>query len=173
MIIRGVAYLGSRNSLSYNFELGKENQIIIPKKFATGSSVRIIDPKGNEFLRQSVILPSGTIVDFSDMDLPGVYQILNSNEVVVCLIALNLQHSESDLTKVVPKDILNKIERTINTKSSKNTKIDFISDKDDIIQQIARIRSGTELWRLFILLALLLSVAEMVVRRSAVAEQPQ
>ncbi|MDR0927706.1 MAG: BatA domain-containing protein [Ignavibacteria bacterium] len=162
IIIRSVAYLGSHPELSYNFEIGKNTQVMIQKKYSTGGNFRIIDPNGNEFLRQAAMLPSGAVLDFDDMNLPGVYTIYNSNNVVVGLISLNLQASESDFTIFTTDELTDKIKERI----SDNTKITIIDKLDDVADSIARTRTGTELWRLFILLALLLAIAEMLVQKN-------
>ena len=166
IVIRSIAYLGSHPELSYNFEIGRNSTIQILKKYATSNNFKIIDPNGNEFLRQAVILPSGAMLDFSDMNLPGLYTVYNSNNVVVALVALNLQGSESDFTKYTDAQLLEKLRERFEDK----TKIELINSDDNIKKRIEYTRSGTELWRLFILLALLLAIAEMLVRRDSTKE---
>lgn len=124
-----------------------------------------MDPNGNEFLRQAALLPSGAVLDFADMNLPGVYTIYNSNNVVVALVALNLQSSESDFTKFTNNELINKLKQRIDTEKSK-TRISIINSADDIVDNINRIRTGTELWRLFVLLAILLAITEMLIQKN-------
>jgi hypothetical protein len=162
IIIRSVAYLGSHPELSYNFELGKNTQVIIQKKYATGGNFKIIDPNGNEFLRQAALLPSGVVLSFDDMNLPGVYTIYNSNNIVVALVSLNLQSSESDFAKFTNKELQEKLNQRFDNKAQ----INIISKTDEIAESIIRARTGTELWRFFILFALLLAVAEMLVQKN-------
>jgi hypothetical protein len=140
-----VAYLGSHPELSYNFEIGKNTNILIQKKYATSGNFRIIDPTGNEFLRQAALLPSGAVLDFYDMNLPGVYKIFNSNNAIVALVALNLQSSESDFTKFTNAELLTKLKQRIDTESKNNIRITIINPDDDIIDNINRVRTGTEL----------------------------
>ena len=162
IIIRSVAYLGSHPELSYNFEIGKNSTIQILKKYATSGNFRIIDPSGNEFLRQAVMLPSGAMLDFSDMNLPGLYTIYNSNNVVVALVALNLQDSESDFVKFTDKQLLEKLQERFD----ENPRIEMLNSNDNISKRIEYTRAGTELWRLFVLLALLFAITEMLIQRN-------
>jgi hypothetical protein len=167
IMIRSVAYLGSHPELSYNFEMGKDATIQILKKYATSGNFRIVDPNGNEFLRQSVLLPSGAILDFNDMNLPGLYTIYNSNNVVVALMALNLQSSESDFTKFNKEQLLEKLMQQF----AGEPKIELIENGEDVSERIERTRAGTELWRLFVLLALLLAISEMLVQRNSIKDE--
>ena len=162
IIIRSVAYLGSHPELSYNFEIGKNSTIQILKKYATSGNFKIIDPNGNEFLRQAAMLPSGAMLDFSDMNLPGLYTIYNSNNAVVALVALNLQGSESDFTKFTDNQLLEKLQERFEGKS----RIELLNTNDNISKRIEYTRAGTELWRLFVLIALLLAIAEMLIQRN-------
>jgi len=162
IIIRAVAYLGSHPELSYNFELGKSTQIMIQKKHSTGGNFRIIDPAGNEFLRQAALLPSGAVLSFDDMNMPGVYTIFNSNNIVVALVSLNLQSSESDFTRFTNSELQEKL----NERFAEKARINIITETHEITKSILRARTGTELWRFFILLALLLAAAEMLVQKN-------
>lgn len=167
IVVRSIAYLGSYPELSYNFELGKSTQVMIPKKHATGGNFRIIDPNGNEFLRQAALLPSGALISLEDMNMPGVYAIYNSNNVVVALVAFNLQSSESDFTRFTVEELRDKIHQRFNEKIN----VTVIDQIDNVKENIARTRTGTELWRFFIILALLLATAEMIVQRNFKNEQ--
>lgn len=169
ILTRSVAFLGSHPELSYNFELGNSVNIMIQKKYATGDNFRVIDPSGNEFLRQAVLLPSGAMLDFNDMNLPGLYTIYNSNNVAVALVALNLQKSESDFTRYNQAELLEKLEQRIDRGAS-NAEVSVLSSADNISSNIKRIRTGTELWRPLVLLALLLAVVEIFAQRSAKVE---
>lgn len=161
--------MGSHPELSYNFELGNSVSVMIQKKYATSNNFRVIDPSGNEFLRQAVLLPSGAMLDFNDMNLPGLYTIYNSNDVAVALVALNLQKSESDFTQYSEAELLEKLNQRIDKEAS-NADVSVLSSADNISNNINRIRTGTELWRPLVLLALLLAVVEIIVQRSTKAE---
>jgi len=104
-----------------------------------------MDPNGNEFLRQAAILPSGAVLDFADMNMPGVYSVFNSNNAIVALVALNLQASESNFNKYTNEELLDKMKQRIDTDSKNNTRIEILSSTDDAIYNINRIRTGTEL----------------------------
>jgi len=163
VIIRSIAYLASRPELSYNFEIGAGNeQIIIPKKFCTGGNFRIVDPNKNEFLRQAAMLPTGAVLSFEDMYLPGVYTIYNSNNTIVSLVSLNLKNSESNLKKLPEKQLID----SLNLRFKNPSTITFIKDLDNIFSSVSKTRTGTELWRFCLILAVLLAVAEMLVQRN-------
>lgn len=162
IVIRSIAYLASRPELSYNFEIGENNQIIIPKKYCSSSNFKIIDPSGNEFLRQVAMLPAGGILQLNDMRQAGVYKIYNSNNMIVALVALNLQASESNFDKIDKKDIKD----SLNTRFENNASINFIEETNYIATDIKKIRTGTELWRLCLILALCCAIAELIVQRN-------
>ncbi|MBQ6268989.1 MAG: BatA domain-containing protein [Bacteroidetes bacterium] len=162
IITRSISYLSSHSTLSYNFELGDNCQIMIPKKDCIGENVRIVDPNGNEFLRQIAILPSGGILQLNDINQVGVYSIYNSNNKLIALVACNLSCSESDFSKINSSQIQDSLETRFIDASS----INFITELDNITNNINRIRTGTELWRLCLLLALICAIAEMLIQKN-------
>lgn len=162
IVVRSLAYLSATQNDVNEFELGTPVQITIPKKLATSDNFKIVDPNGNEFLRQAAILPSNAILQLSDMNMPGVYAIYNGNEQIVMLVSLNLNKTESNFTQI-PQDSL---KSTVSKRFSEIGELEFITDTDDIASAISHATTGTELWRLFVLIALLCAITEMLVQKN-------
>jgi hypothetical protein len=146
--------------LSINIKVGESLIYKIPNRFSNSANFKITDPNGNEFFNNAVNLPQGQVLSLEKMNIPGIYTIFDEKGEYVAQIAANLDESESQLTGL-DKDKLSNIldERII------ETPISIIDNVQDLSAGITRVRTGTELWQIFILLALLCAISEMIVAR--------
>lgn len=159
LIYRSILYLSSTEDLSMNVNIGNSVIYKLPSK-ENGINFIIIDPNGNESFYQAVQLPQGNSLNIDKLRIPGVYTILNENKNYVAQISANLHPSESNFT--LPS--LDIIEKELKSRFGDLPHF-YISSLDDIRSVIKRARIGTELWQLFLVLALLAALAEMIVQR--------
>lgn len=161
IIYRSVLYLSMLPELSKDFTIGDNVQIIIPEKFAKGTNFKIIDPKNNESFAYAPLMPSGLILTLKDLEYPGNYVIYDANNKPIAIASGNIAKEESNL-----KPIINdKVSSLLFKKYGEKVRIAFIDDFTSLRKKIEKVRSGSELWQIFIILALLTALTELIVQR--------
>lgn len=165
LVYRSILYLTSSEDLSTNIKTGESFLYRIPTRFSNSNNFRINDPNGNDFFVNAVNLPQGNVLSLEKMVVPGIYTIYDESNNYVAQIAVNNDETESELANL-SSDNLEKIisERII------NANLNIVENIQDLAGGISRIRTGTELWQIFIFLALLAAIAEMIVQRVTKAE---
>ncbi|MBI5324636.1 MAG: BatA domain-containing protein [Ignavibacteriae bacterium] len=166
MIYRSTFYLSGREGIGISSVVGNSVMLSLPKLFSTSGNYKIIDPNVNEFYQQAAVLPNGTVLSLGNLNILGNYIVYSQQGKAVSIISVNPLPSESYL-KPVSND---EIEKNIESQVSKNTHIRFIDDSRNIAQSVQRARTGTELWQLFVILAILCAIAEMIVARNSKKE---
>lgn len=167
-IYRSVLYLSSLPELSFNASVGQNLQVQIPEKYATSSNFTIIDPNGNQQILYAPNLPSGITLNISGLDFPGNYLIQNSNKQPVGILSVNISNLESNLNTKKFEDI----NALLKDKFKKKITVANIEEIDALNKQIQRVRTGSELWQIFLVMALITALTEMVIQR-ATKEQTQ
>ena len=162
LIYRSVLYLSSLPELAYSVPIGSSLQFQIPEKFATGSDYKLIDPLGNEQILYAPNLPSGVTINLPSIELPGNYVVLNNENNPVGIVSANINPKESRLNFLEPKII----EEIIKSKFKKKITVAFINDMTSLNKQIQKVRTGSELWQIFLIMALLMALTEMVIGRA-------
>lgn len=162
MIYRSVLYLASLPELSHNVSIGSSFQLQIPEKFATSSNYKMIDPLGNEQILYAPNLPSGITINIPMVELPGNYLILNNEDKPVGVVSANINPKESVMNLLENKIIA----EILKAKFKKKITVAFIEDMAGLNKQIHKVRTGSELWQVFLILALLSALTEMVVQRA-------
>ncbi len=163
LVYRGITYLTATESSSLMATIGNPISVNIPKKYKNIDNLKIIDPKGKEFFKQPAILPSVALLELEDLDLPGVYNIYNTNNKIVSQVSANLLNTESILTPLTKSELTTYLKM----KSVIDIDPEIIDDFSKVNNSIKRSRSGTELWQLFLIMALVCAVAEMIVQKAS------
>lgn len=160
LIIRSIFY-SSGNMLNDNYTVGKNNVIntlsFIKIKSLTNSKNQTIDysvPSGSSYLA----FPYSS---FSSN--PGVFTFKDSAKSGKFDFALNFNSKESNLSKEDVKEIENYF-----NKSFKNVKL--INDISSIKQSIKETKSGVELWKYFLILALVFIAAEIILSKKLIQD---
>jgi hypothetical protein len=161
IIYRSILYLSMLPELSKDVVIGQNAQIIIPERFAKGSNFKVVDPKGNEFYLYAPYLPSGVIISLKDFILPGNYIIYNASNEPVAIVSANLSKFESNLQPIEN----DKISSLLQKKFGSSVNVSFIDDFTSLNKRIEKVRTGSELWQILIILALITAIAELVVQR--------
>ncbi len=163
LLYRSVFYLSSTESLGLSAEIADGQVAVIPKKYSSNPNFKIIDPAGNEIMQQLPILPTGAVLPTADWREPGVYAVYNSQNKLVSMAAMNLPKSES----YAPIKEKEELEKQLLARMDKDIKLDVISDTENLRDSIKRSRMGTELWQIFLVLAILCAAAEMIVQKAS------
>ncbi len=162
LLYRSILYLSSKENLGVSHTIGKPLMIPVSAKLS-GNNVKIVDPNNNESFRHTVQLPSGTIIPMENLFIPGVYSIYSQNGKSISALSLNTDPSESNVKSMSDKEISDFFKSKINS----NTNFEILDYTKNLIQNLERARTGTELWQLFVILAILCMIAEMLIARAS------
>ncbi len=161
---RSVTYLTTDESLNGNQILS--NSLIISKKNINDGNVKIIDPLNNEIFKQVAIMPSNVILNTENFTSPGVYKIYNLQGKLIALYSYNINRNESDLNLIEKEKLIKQIKS--NSNIDKN--IHYIDDLNNLKSSIYEAKIGTELWKIFVLFAILFALIEMYVAKISKSE---
>lgn len=163
LVYRSVFYMSSTRSLGKMFEIGSNQSVTIAKKYSSSSKFKIIDPSGNEIATELPLLPAGAVLSTADWLEPGVYVLRNSDNQIAETVALNISKYES---QAAGKD-KTVLENHINSRFVSPIDIQFLDNTNNLSKDLNRARIGTELWQLFVLLAIMCAFAEMIVEKAS------
>ncbi|MGE5437249.1 MAG: BatA domain-containing protein [Syntrophothermus sp.] len=151
-----VYYLAFKNNV--DDEIFPGDKINLTNYFKTASGLKINAPQGNEiFVNKDDSLYNSGLTPVQ----PGVYH-LSSGDKEIDHFAVNTDPAESDLSFLSIAEI-EKYFKTINFKG-KLINVDVDKNPVDIVMQS---RFGTELWKYFLILALIIMAVEMLVAKNA------
>jgi hypothetical protein len=158
LVYKSVYYLSVRNRTSSVFTAG--DGIMMNPELKTLAKVKIIRPdnqeitiSGNDLTTRQLLLPAETSV-------AGNYRVV-SNEKLMEIISVNpdpLESSADYLNEKVFSDYLDEIKF-----KGKLVKIDA---DENSVQKVLQARFGSELWKYFILTALVIALIEMLIARN-------
>lgn len=159
LINKSVTYLAAKEREQNNFLAGEEVNINLKNKNV--SQIKIIKPdKSEEFINLSEN-QGRDYLTYSNTNVAGSYKFYSGGNLIED-ISINTDPTESRIdysTESEFKDYLKEIK----------FKGDFVSiDKEsNITEKILQARFGSELWRYFVLVAILLALIEMTIARNA------
>ncbi|MBN8569062.1 MAG: BatA and WFA domain-containing protein [Ignavibacteria bacterium] len=159
LIVRSIFYSqGNVNQTSYT--IGKNNVISLNRSFRAGSA---INPLKNKITYSSSISSSYIALPYSGFSsVPGIYSFTDSLNAKYSF-AINFNSGESNLAKEGVKEIEENFKN-----SFKNVKI--INDISQVKDSIKEAKYGIELWKYFLILALIFIAAELVLSRKIMRE---
>lgn len=161
MIARSAGYLASREAVGVDVMVGDPINIRLPRKFSGAGSVVINDGNGMSSSRSTAMFPSGRIVSIDPPAVPGVLGILSQTGSPISTLAVNSPRGESILDRLSIREVTSVLESSL----PPATPVIPIDDSRNIVESVAQARVGSELWKPFIILALLLALAELLVAR--------
>lgn len=163
---RAVAYLSASESFGDDISVGQTINLSLPKKFASGGNFKILDPNGVESFRQAAVLPGGAVLSLESLHQPGVYVLETNEGKIVKTLAVNPPASESIITQFTNDEL----KQTLARRAPDSRQAEVIDNARNLSTMVARVRVGTELWKLFVVLAILCALAEMFVARNSQKE---
>jgi hypothetical protein len=93
--------------------------------------------------------------------MPGVYAIKSKENESLTAMTVNIPGDEGHLKYGSESELLSVMKKRMNAPSMVN----ILDQSGRIGDSVAKARIGTELWRFFLILALIFAIAEMVLAR--------
>ncbi|MEJ5263301.1 MAG: BatA and WFA domain-containing protein [Ignavibacterium sp.] len=157
LLVKSLFYLSQKDNQQENLIAG--NPITIDLNRINSSQLKIVKPDSlSEII--NVDLGSQRFFEFKNTNLAGFYKIYSDNQ-LVDNIAVNFDKSESNPVYADENDF-NKYLELLNFKG----KLININKDINPIEAINQARFGSELWRIFLLIAILLAILEMTIARN-------
>lgn len=163
---RAVSYLSAAEYTGTSVEVGEPVYVALSGKYAAGGSFTVLDPQNTESFRQATVLPSGTVLSMDALHQPGVYIVRTAEGKTVQTIAVNPPASESALVHITSGELREQLQTYVPEKGQ----IEVVAQVRDIASEVSRARTGTELWKLFVLLAVVCAIVEMIVAKNSVRD---
>lgn len=161
LIYRSSAYLAFRAGTVSSFIAGEPATINL--KNNAFPQVRIVKPDNSSEM-MSINGTSRAFALFSNTELSGNYRVYSGDN-LLDNFSVNASPLESDMRSYSADEFVSYL-KSINFKGN-----DFTVDTaGDYVSMIRQARFGSELWRIFLILALVLAVVEMTVARSSKKE---
>jgi hypothetical protein len=161
LLYRSLAYLVVKEELGIIAQAGENITVNLPKRFSGVQTFKILDPLNNESLTQAAMLPGGAVISIPNANDLGTYLITSNENKVAAIVSVNPPVRESNLDKYSEDDF----KSSLNKYLGKNAGIEYVDDIRNIRESVKKARTGTELWKLFIILAIACGIAEMIVAR--------
>ncbi len=164
LIYRCMYYLSSdESSAGDQFVIGRPGELRIAG-LAETETARIIAPDGEEFVPEQRNLLGAMLLQLDDAgQIPGIYDVMAADK-QVRRIALNLDVDESDLLRQLPEESI----AGLGKMSDGDVRLlDTIAagGVSRVMETLREERTGIELWNVFLMLALIFLIAEMLVAK--------
>ncbi|MFZ9760882.1 MAG: BatA domain-containing protein [Candidatus Kapaibacteriota bacterium] len=163
LLYRSMQYLSAKEMLTSELITGDDAIALIPTKAMKTAEqmVRVSDPKGTESQVQGNTVPGGLSVRIGRLNNPGVYAIRNKEGESLTALSVNIPVKEGHLAYASDNDLLKAIKNRVKSPSL----VQELHQSSRIGDSVAKARVGTELWRLFLILALCFAITEMIIAR--------
>ena len=163
IIYRSAQYLSAKEVFTLEKTAGQEAIILIPTKSSASSIFTIKDPNGFESDMQAADLPGGMSLQFGKPEMTGVYGVFSKDKNPITSLIVNQSSKEGHLIYKNLQESMSALKKRLNHPES----LLVLNKNESIANSVAKARIGTELWRFFILLALLCAITEMIVAKLA------
>ena len=164
LIYRTMFYLSSSEATTgENLTAAEDGELRITG-VSESEQLRLVGPDGAEYVPEQRTLFGAMLLDVEGrvIDVPGIFDV-RSGDQLIRRVASNVDVSESDLSSYDEGDASERLAEAV------DQDVRVIDARGDearqVVQAIAARRTGLELWNVFLLLALLTLVAEMVVAK--------
>ncbi len=167
LLYRGIVYLSNSETIQKAYCVDDQILVRLGNGIVNQDMVKVLDPDNFEAYYKNMHYGSDAIIELKNIDKCGSYAILDNANKVEALVSVNLNPNESNISSEGRREKVS----TMNQWFTDNSKITYIEDSKDLTSEIVKERLGTELWKIFALLALLFAIAEMIVSRYAFNDQ--
>jgi len=158
LLYRSLFFLTSSGEEGEMLELGQQGLIRV--QGAGVGDITMETPDGTEYVLDGREVADGVLAMLPrDLSVPGIHTIRRGDD-INRRIAINLPRRESDLHQLEQSEAVNQLEHgtgvAVYVQSAG-------ADPEEIGQRVIESRFGVELWRSFVVAALLLLLAEMAI----------
>lgn len=160
-VLYNIALISHPSHQLYNF-IGDQKGILIGTSFPLGDKIYKIKMLDSDFEMIPQINTAGNMVNIfvgNQIPMAGNFELINEKNVITSL-AFNYNRGESDLKCNSISDL-----QSVLDKSHLTTFTILKTGQKPLNEVIARINSGTQLWKYFIWLALMMLLAEILLIR--------
>ncbi len=158
LINKSVFYLVSANKSSKGYIAGDE--LVVEAGKAADPQIRITRPDNSEEFVQPDLKGFNSTFKYSKSDETGTYEFYSGNT-LFDYIPVNFNIRESELVVLSPGDVSDKLSAFL-----PEADIIELDRNSDLSEEISQARFGTELWKPFLIIALLLALLEMWIAKS-------
>ncbi len=159
LINKSILYLASKDKNEGNILAGNDFDIDIRGRSV--SQLKVIRPDNTEDFISLDQKDGNAVVKYKKSHLTGNYKILTGSK-MIDEISVNADPLESKVQYLEKQDIENYLNK-INFKG----KLFFLNREENISDAVIKARFGSELWKHFLFIALVLAFVEMLVARNA------
>jgi hypothetical protein len=158
LVHRSLAYCAQETAMERSLVVGEE--ITLHLRTSSSPKLTIAKPDSLEIFIQPQQLVAEKTIRFSNDDIPGVYTVASHN-LILDKFAVNIDPDES---KTEPSDEKQRDTMFRRIGIMKNS-IHTVSQPQEVQRIITESRLGAELWKQFLVAALIIALVEMVVGR--------
>lgn len=160
LLYRSMYYLSAGESAAGEQLTGGQPGELRVTGVPEGEPLRIIGPNGTERTPEQRTLFGATLLQTdASMQTPGIYDVM-AGDSLVRRVALNLDARESDLRTAPDEEAVQALSEALGREVGM---LDPGADRVQVAETVQQRRVGTEIWNVFLLLALGLLVTEMLV----------
>jgi hypothetical protein len=158
LVYKSIDYLNTLNNHKSNVSA---NSLKVPTSLTPSNRFEIKPPDGASLFLDANKVGDSYVLDIQEKSEFGNYYVYNNNKQLVAYYSVNHIQSESNLESVSNDEMVNSLENI----GADANKIIFVNDDETINDSIQRARLGTELWQIFLILALLCGLTELIVQK--------
>jgi len=162
LVTKSVMYLSAQNSTENNYLAGETINVNVSER--TLPQIKVIKPDNNQDVINIVAQQTTNFISYNNTFTTGNYRFL-SGEKLLSVANVNTDPAESVIEYITENEFKAYLD-----------KINFggryipIEKNENPAQMILQARFGSELWRYFVLIAILLALVEMTIARNAKKE---
>ncbi len=164
LLYRSMYYLSASESVAGEQLTASQGAEIRISRSVGADQLTLIAPDGTEYVPEQRSLVGALLLNLDGraLELPGIYEIRAEND-VVRRVAVNMDETESDLQTLDAREGQDRLAESL---SQDVVLVEMDGTRpSEAVAAISQQRTGVELWNLFLLLALVCLVAEMVVAK--------
>ena len=159
LIFRSIRYLSAKEMMTTESIAGEDATIIIPTKSTASSLFRIVDPNLIESRQQGLSVPGGYSLQFGRTLQSGVFGVFSKDGEAITALSVNANSQEGHLLY----NSSNEVQGILKKRLKNPSMLSMLEAKNSIADSVAKARIGTELWRFFLILAILFALTEMII----------
>lgn len=160
-LVRSTLYVVAPRDQGISVELGKSISVPIPSRLAGRDAFVIADQSGYSTISKPIRLSTATLLSIPAQYNAGVTVVSTVDSMPVMTVAANVPTAESRLSFFEKNDWKAAVDKLV----VRPDHVAEISAGESVRSAIQAARTGSELWPLSVVLALLCAVAEMLVAR--------
>ena len=165
LIHQSVAVVTGAQDLRPTVTAGGE--VVLPYPVGRRGAVRIVRPDRQASMIAPVATAGGAIIKYRGTSMPGVYSVW-MEDTEVDRFAVSVDDRETD-TRPASEDERSEFFQSVGIQDSRFKVLRVEPSMEQVVQEA---RFGTELWRVFLVAALLVAVAEILVSSRLKPETP-